>query len=67
MTSIAGTYRDERRSDGDSGAEGAELAMTYVGERVADELSVAAIHRLYRGVGIRSSNRARSIVTTEAV
>ena len=49
--SIARTYRDERRSDGDSTApSGAELAMTYVGELVADQLSVAAIHRLYRGV-----------------
>jgi uncharacterized protein (DUF1015 family) len=47
--SIARTYRDERRGAG-SDAGGAELTMAYVGELVAEQLSVAAIHRIYRGV-----------------
>lgn len=46
--SIARTYRDEQRAAGD--APGAELTMTYVGELVAEQLSVEAIHRIYRGV-----------------
>ncbi len=48
--SIARTYRDEVRArvNGDAGA--AELTMTYIGELVAEQLSVAAIHRLYRDV-----------------
>ena len=42
---ISRTYRDEVRRDG--GPEGAELTMTFVQELVQDQLSVAAIHRLY--------------------
>lgn len=42
---ISRTYRDEARSTG--GLVGAELTMTYVGELIQDQLSVAAIHRLY--------------------
>ena len=48
--SIARTYRDEQRTAHGGDAGGAELTMTYVGELVADQLSVAAIHRIYRGV-----------------
>ena len=42
---ISRTYRDEARTN--KGPKGAELTMTYVAELVQDQLSVAAIHRLY--------------------
>lgn len=42
---ISRTYRDEARKAG--GPKGAELTMTYVGELIQEQLSVAAIHRLY--------------------
>lgn len=42
---ISRTYRDESRANG--GPSGAELTMTYVAELVQEQLSVAAIHRLY--------------------
>lgn len=42
---ISRTYRDEARAN--KGPKGAELTMTYVAELVQDQLSVAAIHRLY--------------------
>lgn len=42
---ISRTYRDESRANG--GPVGAELTMTYVAELVQEQLSVAAIHRLY--------------------
>ena len=46
---ISRTWRDEVRStQGNDTA--AELTLTYLGELVADQLNVAAIHRLYRGV-----------------
>jgi uncharacterized protein (DUF1015 family) len=46
---ISRTFRDEQRSK-DTGTHGrAETTMTYIGELIADQLSVAAIHRLYSG------------------
>lgn len=42
---ISRTFRDEARSSG--GPSGAETTMTYVAELVQEQLSVAAIHRLY--------------------
>lgn len=42
---ISRTYRDESRAG--AGPGGAELTMTYVGELIQEQLSVAAIHRLY--------------------
>ena len=42
---ISRTYRDEVRANG--GPVDSELTMTYVGELVQEQLSVAAIHRLY--------------------
>lgn len=42
---ISRTYRDESRAS--HGPIGAELTMTYVGELIQEQLSVAAIHRLY--------------------
>lgn len=44
---ISRTYRDEMRSVGSTIASAAELTMTYIAELVEDQLSVAAIHRLY--------------------
>lgn len=42
---ISRTFRDEARAHG--GPQGAETTMTYVAELVQEQLSVAAIHRLY--------------------
>ena len=42
---ISRTYRDERSAQGSVG--GASLTMTFVQELNAEQLSVAAIHRLY--------------------
>ncbi|MFM8825973.1 MAG: DUF1015 family protein [Actinomycetota bacterium] len=44
---ISRTYRDEQRAAGGTGAS--ELVMTYVAELVAEQLSIAAIHRLVTG------------------
>ncbi len=47
---ISRTFRDQERTN-DSGSHGrAETTMTYVGELIAEQLSVAAIHRLYTEV-----------------
>ncbi|MBI4936311.1 MAG: DUF1015 domain-containing protein [Actinobacteria bacterium] len=45
---ISRTFRDERRAAG--GDDAAELTLTYVAELVEEQLSIDAIHRLYRGV-----------------
>jgi uncharacterized protein (DUF1015 family) len=42
---ISRTFRDQSRAAGNP--PGAELTMTYVAELVQEQLSVAAIHRLY--------------------
>ena len=42
---ISRTFRDQSRTAGNPG--GAELTMAYVAELVQEQLSVAAIHRLY--------------------
>ena len=44
------TYRDEQRALAAEGAPGAESVLTYVVELVDDELDVAPIHRLVRGL-----------------
>jgi uncharacterized protein (DUF1015 family) len=44
---IARTYRDERRASDGPGPW--DLTLAYVGELVEDQLSIDAIHRLYRG------------------
>ena len=47
---IARTFRDEQREH-DTGTHGAaDTTMAYVGELISEQLSVAAIHRLYSGV-----------------
>jgi uncharacterized protein (DUF1015 family) len=47
---ISRTYRDEIRAASGRVDSPAELTLAFVNELVADQLSVAAIHRLYRGV-----------------
>lgn len=47
---ISRTYRDEVRARTGSTSTGAELTMTYVNELIDEQLSVAAIHRLYEGI-----------------
>ena len=47
---ISRTYRDQRRAATGSHDTTAELTLTYVGELVTEQLSVAAIHRLINGV-----------------
>ena len=43
---ISRTFRDEERAAG----RAVETTMTYVGELIAEQLSVDAIHRLYSGI-----------------
>jgi uncharacterized protein (DUF1015 family) len=47
---IARTYRDEVRALTGRHDTDAELTMTYVGELVVEQLSVEAIHRVYRDI-----------------
>lgn len=49
---ISRTYRDERRATDGSGPW--DLTLTYVGELVESQLSIDAIHRLYRGVSLEA-------------
>lgn len=44
---ISRSYRDEQRASGSPLADAATLTMTYVAELVEEQLSVAAIHRMY--------------------
>jgi len=54
---IARTYRDEVHDT--ALAEAARTTLTYVGELVEPQLSIAAIHRLYQGV---SAERLRDVL-----
>lgn len=47
---ISRTYRDETRAETGTTDSPAELTLTFVGELIAEQLSVEAIHRLYTGV-----------------
>ena len=47
---ISRTYRNETRERTNSTSTGAELTMTYINELIDEQLSVAAIHRLYEGL-----------------
>jgi uncharacterized protein (DUF1015 family) len=49
---ISRTYRDERRAT--DGAGPWDLTLTYVGELVESQLSIDAIHRLYRGISVEA-------------
>ncbi len=57
---ISRTYRDETRERIDSKSSGAELTMTYVNELIDEQLSVAAIHRLYEGISYKELAAALS-------
>ena len=47
---VAREYRDEIRSSSGSDDTDAELTLVFVSELVADQLSVEAIHRVYRDI-----------------
>ena len=57
---ISRTYRDETRERLNSKSSGAELTMTYVNELIDEQLSVAAIHRLYEGIAYKDLAAALS-------
>ena len=57
---ISRTYRDETRDHLNSKTSGAELTMTYVNELIDEQLSVAAIHRLYEGISYKELAAALS-------
>ncbi|MCU0266346.1 MAG: DUF1015 domain-containing protein [Actinomycetia bacterium] len=66
---VARAFRDEVRAGPDGGpAAGAEVTLAYVGELTADQLAIAAIHRVYRGIGFPAlrSALARSFVLSPA-
>jgi uncharacterized protein (DUF1015 family) len=48
---VARVFRDEERARTGSDDTGAELTLAFVSELVAEQLSVDAIHRVYRGIG----------------
>lgn len=58
---ISRTFRDEVRQRTNRSDTAAELTLTYVNELVEEQLSVAAIHRLYDGI---SANNLRTALST---
>jgi uncharacterized protein (DUF1015 family) len=48
---VARMFRDEERARTGSNDTAAELTLAFVNELVAEQLSVDAIHRVYRGIG----------------
>jgi uncharacterized protein (DUF1015 family) len=48
---VARMYRDEVRAETGSSDTSAELTLAFISELVADQLSVEAIHRVYRDIG----------------
>lgn len=65
---ISRTYRDEQRNDPAGVGDTAEMTLTYVGELIEEQLSVAAIHRLVSGLsfGELRSVLSRSFELVEA-
>ena len=57
---VSRTYRDQRRAATGRTDLDSELTLTYVGELVEEQLSVAAIHRLITGVDARKLLEALS-------
>jgi len=47
---VAGMFRDETRAATGSNDTAAELTLAFVNELIADQLSVEAIHRVYRDI-----------------
>lgn len=58
---ISRTFRDEVRQRTHRSDTAAELTLTYVNELVEDQLSVAAIHRLYNGISASNLGTALSV------
>lgn len=56
---IARTYRDEMSAT--PLADAASTTMTYVGELVEQQLSIAAIHRLYQGISFERLHQVLSM------
>lgn len=63
---ISRTYRDE--TAGTTSARGADMTLTYVAELVEEQLSIAAIHRLYSEVSFSdlSASLAEYFTLTDA-
>jgi uncharacterized protein (DUF1015 family) len=57
---ISRTFRDEVRQRTNRNDTAAELTLTYINELVEDQLSVAAIHRLYSGITVINLRTALS-------
>ena len=55
--SISRTYRDDVRAAGRDATRPAEQTLAFVNELVADQLSVAAIHRLYADITCAGPDR----------
>lgn len=49
---ISRIYRDEQRESGGDQAEAARYTLTFINELIEEQLSVEAIHRLYRDIGL---------------
>ncbi len=58
---VARRYRDEIRSGTGDHGSAAELTLAFVSELVADQLSVEAIHRVYRDIGFDDLVAALSV------
>lgn len=59
---VARSFRDEARTaaaDDPGLATAAQETLAYVGELAADQLAIAAIHRVYRGIGF---DRLRTVL-----
>ena len=57
---ISRTYRDETRAAGSPVAPAAQTTLTYVAELVAEQLSIAAIHRLVKNKNAEAMSRILS-------
>lgn len=57
---VSRTFRDEVRQRTHRSDTAAELTLTYINELVEDQLSVAAIHRLYSGISASNLRTALS-------
>lgn len=58
---ISRTFRDEIRRRTHRSDTAAELTLTYVNELVEDQLSVAAIHRLYSDISVHNLRTALAV------
>ncbi|MEO8162897.1 MAG: DUF1015 domain-containing protein, partial [Ilumatobacteraceae bacterium] len=58
---VSRTFRDEVRQRTHRSDSAAELTLAYVGELADDQLSVAAIHRLYREISIGDVRNALAL------